>query len=56
MSEVSIPWMDDVPVEDLMPHEETCEDCRLVKVRCLPECGNCWGPSVHDKDHDAPAT
>jgi len=52
MNDVKIPWMDEgFEIEDLMSHEEVCEDCRLVKVRCLPDCQNCFGPSVHDKEN-----
>jgi len=47
-----IPWLDETFSEDdllVKDHEEICEDCRLVKVRCLDECGSCFGPSVHEK-------
>lgn len=48
-----MPWFDYEPTErelEVQPHERVCDTCRLVGVAALPECGNCLGPSIHDKE------
>lgn len=35
---------------ELTPVEAVCSVCRLVGNKYLAECGNCFGPSIHDRE------